>query len=166
MAELAMVALTKVGVSAAAAKTIGTIASVGMTAASAFSSISAGRQEAASLKLQSRQSLVNAKLERQEGRRKALEITDRLNSDLASQNALFSARGQLTGEGSAQAARSKSIENASRDIDLARFDSEIAGLNAEQRASNARSDAKAAKKKGIFDAIDTVASYKRPSLVG
>jgi hypothetical protein len=51
-------------------------------------------------------------------------------------------------------------ESATKDIDLARFNTDMNALNAEQRAANARSDASAAKQQGIFDAISTVSSFK------
>lgn len=160
MAELAVMAATGLGASAGTAATIGTIASVGLTAASAFSSIQAGSQQAAGLRIQARQAELNARAERLEGKRQAAAIRDQLESDLASQNALFAARGVLQGEGSAEAARVVSQENASRDIDLARFNTDINALNAEQRAANLRADAKAAKSAGIFEGISTIASFK------
>lgn len=166
MAELAILAATSLGASAGTAATIGTIASVGLTAASAFGSIQAGKQEAAALNLQARQADLNARTERLEGKRQALQIEEQLNRDLASQNALFAARGGLQGEGSAAAAEAISRERATQDIDLARFNTDIAALNAEQRASNARSNAKAAKQQGIFDAITTVAGFSAPSVPG
>ena len=160
MAELAVMAATSLGASASAAATIGTIASVGLTAASAFSSLSAGNQQAASLNLQARQAGLNAQAERLEGRRQALAIQDQLDRDLASQNALFAARGVLQGEGSAEAAAQTAKDNATKDIDLARFNTDMNALNAEQRGANARADASAAKSQGIFDAISTVGSFK------
>lgn len=166
MAELAVMALTSAGASAATASTIGTVLSVGMTAASAFGSIQAGQQEAASLNLQAKQSDLNARAERLEGKRQARELQDQLNRDLASQNAIFAARGSLQGEGSSAAASDAARDNANEDIDNALFNSEIAALNAEQRASNARSDASAAKKKGILGAAQTVGSYKKPTFFG
>lgn len=162
MAELAIMAATSLGASAGTAATIGTIASVGLTAASAFSSLQAGNAEASSLKLQARQSDLNARAERLQGRQQALAISERLSQDLASQNALFGARGQLSGEGSAEAAREKAKSNASSDIKAAQFNSELTALSAEQRSSNARSDATAAKSGGVFDAIKAVGSFKAP----
>lgn len=160
MAALAPVLLTKLGVAAGTASTIGTVLNVGLTAASAFSSISAGNQQAAGLELQARQADANARLERIQGREEALRIQDQLERDLSSQNALFGARGVLEGEGSAQAAQDEAGRNASRDIDLALFNSDIAALNAEQRASNARANASSAKSSGVFGAIKSFSSFK------
>lgn len=159
------------GVFAPAAGTLASISltsavGAGLTAASAFSSIQAGQQQADALKIQARQSGLNARTERLEGRRQSLQIQDQLERDLASQNALFAARGVLQGEGSAEAAKEEATRQATRDIDLARFNTDIAALNAEQRAANARADASAAKKQGIFDAIGTISTFKKPSLVG
>lgn len=147
---------------AATAGTIGTIASVGLTAASAFSSIQAGQAESQSLKIQARQADLNARTSRLEGKRQSLAIQEKLDADLASQNALFGARGVLQGEGSAAAAADKAKDNASRDINLALFNADIDALSAEQRSANSRTDASAAKAGGIFDAIQTVGSFKLP----
>lgn len=163
MAELAVMALTTAGVSAGTAATIGTVMQVGLTAASAFSSIKAGRQEAAGLEIQAKQAGLNARQERLEGKRQALQLQGNLDRDLASQNAMFGARGILQGEGSAAAAEATSRTNATRDIDAARFGADIAALNAEQRASNYRSEAKAAKAKGYMDALGTLGSFAAPS---
>jgi hypothetical protein len=160
MAELAVMALTSAGVSAGTAATIGTIASVGMTAASAFGAINAGKAEAQSLKIQARQSDLSAQATRLEGRRQALSLEKNLQADLASQNAIFGARGILAGEGSALAAEQESKRAATRDIDLARFGTEIDALGSEQSASNARSDASAAKSAGMMKALGAVADFK------
>lgn len=125
---------------------------VAVAAVSAVSSISAGQQQARALKTQARQADLNAQAEKLAGRREALEIENKLAQDLASQNALFAARGTLQGEGSSLAAQETAQENASKDIDLALFNSEIASLNAKQRAANARSDASAAKTQGYLNA--------------
>lgn len=167
MAELAVTAATGLGASAATASTIATVASVGLTAASAFSSIQAGNQQAAGLQLQARQAELNARAERLRGRQQATLIQEQLNKDLASQNAIFAARGVLQGEGSAEAAQETAKANASRDIDLARFNADQAAFSAEQRASNARSDASAARTGGFISALDTVSSYRSiPSFGG
>lgn len=166
MAELAIMAGTAAGASAGTAATIGTIASIGLTAASAFSSLQAGKQQAAGLEIQARQSGLNARTERLQGKQEAMAIQENLNRDLASQNALFSARGALQGEGSAEAARVTAQNNATRDIDLARFNADIGALSAEQRGANARADASSAKRQGMFDAAGTLASFKNPSAPG
>jgi len=162
MAELALLA-TAVGSGTAAAGGIGatlsTIASVGLTAASAFSSISAGNEQAASLNLQARQSTLNARAERLEGKRQSLAISEQLSRDLASQNALFGARGVLQGEGSSLAASQKAKENASADIKAAQFNADIAALSAEQRAANARSEASTAKSSGVIGAVKALGNF-------
>lgn len=160
MAMLLPAALTAVGVSASTAATIGTIASVGLTAASAFSSIQAGNAESANLKVQARQADLNARTDALRGKQEAAAISDQLNRDLASQNALFGARGLVQSEGSAQAAQEVSRLNASRDIDLARFDAETAAANSKQQSANLKSDAKAAKKSGFLQAVNTISGFK------
>lgn len=152
---------------------------VAVTAVSVVSTISAGQQQAAALKTQARQADLNAKAETLEGRRQALEIENKLAQDLASQNALFAARGTLQGEGSSLAAQETAQENASKDIDLALFNSDIASLNAQQRGANARADASAAKTQsylsagqtalsgyGTYQTKTSVPTGRKPSLVG
>lgn len=140
--------------------TAGSLLTGGLTAASAFSSIQSGNQQSAALNMQARQSTLNAGFERLEGRRQSLAIQEQLERDLSSQNALFAARGTLQGEGSSLAAKETAKRNASNDIDLALFNSDIAGLNAEQRASNSKLNAAAKKTEGGVEALRTVSGYK------
>lgn len=147
---------------ASAAGTAGSFLSIGLTAASAFGSLSSGQQQASSLNLQARQADLNARTEKLEGKRKSLALQEQLDRDLASQNALFATRGILQGEGSALAAEEKARENATSDINLAVFGSDIAAGNAQQRGSNLRADATAAKSKGRFDALTTIGGLKFP----
>lgn len=150
---------------AASLGSVGTL-SVGLTAASAFGSIQAGNAQAASLNLQSQQAALNSRIERLQGRQQATLIKDQLNSDLASQNAIFGARGLLQGEGTAQAAEEKARLNASQSIDNAKFNSEVSALNAEQRASNLKSEASSAKTAGFTNAVRTVSNFRKVPLIG
>lgn len=160
MAEIAIMVATKVGASAAAASTVGTIAQVGLTAAGALSSLSAGNQQSAAFKLQSQQAELNARAERLKGRQQALNIQSQLDQDLASQNAIFAARGQLAGEGSAAAASSAARDIATANIKQAQFGADISALNAEQRAANLRSEAKSARTGGIVGAAQVLSGFK------
>lgn len=165
MAELAVMALSAAGVGASTASTIGTVLSVGLTAAGAFGSLQAGEVQSQSLNIQARQAGLNSRIEQLEGKRQAARLQEQLNKDLASQNALFASRGILEGEGSALAAREAAKENATKDIDLARFNADIASLSSDQRAANLRSDAKAAKTQGRIGAVKAVSGFKRIPLV-
>lgn len=160
MAELAVMALTSAGVSAGTAATIGTIASVGLTAASAFSSIQAGNAEASSLNVSAQQAALSSKQERLRFKQESAAIQNNLIENLASQNAMFGARGMISSEGSALAAQETSRINAAKDIDLARFDTEVVASNYDQQSSNLRSEAKAAKSKGFTDAIGTLSGLQ------
>lgn len=160
MAELAILAATAAGASAGTAATIGTITSIGLTAASAFSAISAGQAESADLKIQARQATLSSKQETLRGKQTALAIQDRLTQDLASQNALFGARGMIASEGSAEAAREVSKINAGRDIDLARFDADIAAGNFDQQSANLKAQASNAKTQGFVNAFDTLSGLQ------
>lgn len=160
MAELALMAAGSLGATGGALSTIGTLAQVGLTAASAFSSLQAGGAEAAAQEVAARQAGLNARVEGLRGRQDALDIQRQLSRDLASQNALFAARGGLLGEGSAGAARDIAKERASQNIDTALFNANIAQGNAEQRAINARAEGRAAKRAGVFGAVTSLADFK------
>lgn len=126
------------------------------TAASAYGQIQAGRQEKAALDLQARQSDLAARQEKLRGKQQAQLIRDQLSRDLASQNALFAARGGLAGEGSAQAARGAATTEASRDIRIAQFD---AGQRTTQKlieADQYRAEGSAAQLIGVSRAIGTI----------
>lgn len=167
MAELAVMAATTLGATKTAAATVGTIASVGLTAASAFGSVSAGQQQQQALDIQSQQSQLNARVERLKGREQALQVRRNLDRELASQNALFAARGQLQGEGTSAAAEKVSRERATESIENARFNTEISAGNAQNRAAIARSEGRAARSAGTFGAIRAVGTFRRPpSLTG
>lgn len=156
---MAIGAVSSAGV-AGTVGTIGSVLSLGLTAASAFGSMQAGKQEAAAFNLQSDQATLNARMERLSGKQQAKDIQGQLDRDLASQNALFAARGVLAGEGSAAAARDVAKATASESISRAQFGAEIGALNAEQRASLSRSKASSAKSAGVTRALGTIASYK------
>lgn len=130
---------------------------VAVATVSAVSAVAAGQQQAQSLKLQSKQAALNAEAEGLEGRRQSLEIQDSLARDLASQNALFGARGILEGEGSAAAAADTARANATSDIENALFNTELNKQSALQRSANLKSDASAAKASGFLKAGEAVA---------
>lgn len=108
--------LVSAGMSAGTASTIGTLLSVG----SAISSIAGGFQGDAVSKMQARQAELAARQEELKGRETAATIRRQLNASLASQNAIFAARG-IAPSGTTQTIANESASAAARDIDIARF---------------------------------------------
>jgi len=149
MAELMIIG----GLAAGGGATAGLTGLIGGTAIGG-SLVSAFSQKKA-FDMQARQSEFNAKLERLEGRRQSLDISRQLERDLASQNALFAARGGGAGEGSALAVAGESRSAASEAIDNARFNASVGALGREQQASNLKAQGKAALIKGVTDVAIT-----------
>jgi hypothetical protein len=145
---------------------LGTLLTAGMTAVSAFGQIQAGRQQQSLMSLQANQAELNARMEMNKGREQSLIIRDQLDRDLASQNAIFSARGTLQGEGSALAAVDQSKENATRDLEVARFGSELSAESSRLRAAQYKFEGKVAKRDGYTNAFNTVANSKSFSTLG
>lgn len=100
----------------AALPSIGTVLSAG----SAISSIMGGQQGAAVSKMQSQQAQLAARQEELKGRETAASIRRNLSASLASQNAIFAARG-IAPSGTPMTIANESKSAAARDIDLARF---------------------------------------------
>lgn len=115
----------------AALPSAGTLLSVG----SAASSIMGGSQGAAVSKMQARQAELSARQEELKGREQAAQIRRQLSASLASQNAIFAARGINPTMGTPRVLSQESASQAARDIDITRF-------GAAQSAGALRSQAK------------------------
>lgn len=139
---------------------IGTLLSIGQTAASAFGQIQAGRLEQQTLNLQARQSELAARQEALRGKKQALEINKQLSRDLASQNAIFSARGVLTGEGSAEAAMGAATQEAQDAIDLAMFGASQSATAQRLQGQQYRLAGSSARRAGFTRAFDTISSSR------
>lgn len=162
-------ALATAGGAATAGTVAGATASVSLgstlltgllTAASAFGQIRAGQQQQQLMNLQAQQAELNARLEEQKGRAQSLAIKNQLDRDLASQSAIFSARGTLQGEGSALAASDVSKANAAADIETAKTGAAFASESDRLRAAQYRAEGNAARVGGLFKAFDTVTSSR------
>lgn len=138
----------------------GSLLSLGLTGASAFGQIAAGNSSASILNLQAQQAELNARMQGIKGREEALTIKRQLDKDLASQNALFSARGVLQGEGSALAASKTAKANAKADLEVAQFGAEMGSESDKLRASQYRTEAKVARKSGRTEALNTIAGSR------
>lgn len=116
-----------IGPVTAAASGLGTISTIGsfvsplLTVGSALSSVAGGMQGAAVSKAQSRQAELAARQEELRGREQADKIRRGLSASLASQNAIFAARGISPYTGTPQTIAGQSATQASYDIDIARF---------------------------------------------
>lgn len=143
-----------------------TLFSAVLTGASAFSQMRAGNMQASLYNMQAQQSLMSARMESLKGRQQALQIREKLERDLASQNATFAARGMLSGEGSALAASEKSQANAESDINIATFGAEMGSESEKMQAAQYGISAKSAKKSGVIDAMGTISDSKSISKIG
>ena len=116
-----------IGPVTAAASGLGTLSTVGsllsplMTIGSAVGQISSGMQQSAIYKAQAQQYQLAAKQEELRGREQADRIRRSLQANLASQNAIFSARGIATGMGTPVTLARKSMTEAGADIETAMF---------------------------------------------
>lgn len=144
----------------------GTLLSGLMTGAAAFGQVSAGNNSAALMNLNAQQADLNARMETIKGREQALTIKTQLNKDLASQNALFSARGVLQGEGSALAANAVSKKNAQADLDVAKFGADTGSESDKLRAAQDRIEAATARKSGKTEALNTLANSRAVQNIG
>ena len=160
MAETLLLAA---GASAGTASTVGTILSVGMTAASAFGAISGGQQENTAYKAQAKQSELAARAEELRGRDQAVKIRNNLQATLASQNAAFAARGISLNSGTPVNLGNVSKTQASQDVQTAQFGSGMAAEAERGTAAQQRMSGKAAVTKGYMNAASTI--YKGASLL-
>lgn len=134
----------------------GTLLQGALTGASAFSQVSAGKSTAGLMTLNAQQAELNAQMETLKGRESALTIKAQLNKDLAGQNALFSSRGVLQGEGSSLAAQSLSKKNATADLNVAQLGADVGSESDRLRAAQYRTEGKTAIQTGNSDALATV----------
>lgn len=161
--ETVLFTLPSISGAAGTAVTAGSLLSTVGTAASVFGQISAGRQQSAIASAQAHQYELAARQEELKGREQADNIRRSLQSSLASQRAIFSARGINPTSGTPARLAGESSTAAARDIDIARFG---AGQQAEQLRSTAaqvRLEGKAARSGSYMGAVSTLGKY---SLVG
>ena len=160
MAEMLILAATTAGASAGTAATIGTVASsVGtiLSVGSAVSSIAGGMQANQTAKIQARQLELAGRQEELKGRDDAVRIKQRLNAALASQNAIFGARG-LAPSGTPTILRSEASNQASQDIELARFNAGQSASAMRTQALQVKQDGKGELLKGFGSAATSVYS--------
>lgn len=161
MAEALVPVFTAAGASASTLATVGSVSSLlsaGMTAASVFGQISGGGQQAAIAKAQAQQYELAAKQEELKGREQADNIRRSLQASLASQRAIFGARGIAQGSGTVRRLASESMTAASRDIDIARFGAGQQAGALRSQGAQARIEGSAARTAGYMGAVKTLSS--------
>jgi hypothetical protein len=104
---------------------VGSLISGGLTAASAFGSVMGGYQQNNTYKAQTAQSELAAKTEELKGREQADKIRRSLQATLASQNAIFSARGISLSSGTPVNIGNVSRSEAAMDVENAQFGADI-----------------------------------------
>jgi len=129
-----------------------------MTASSAFGQYQSGIMEKRILDIQARQSQISARQELLRGKQQARLIKSQLDKDLASQNAIFGARGLLSGEGSADAAYLEASRNATDDINIALLGADQAYNAKTLESQQYRIEGKAAKSMGRSKALSTIST--------
>lgn len=123
-----------------------------LNAASAFGAISGGLQQAAISKAQAQQYQLQARQEELRGREEADRIRRTLQANLATQNAIFSARGISPNSGTPVTLGTASRTAASRDIETAQFNASQAAGASRSRAAQSRIEGSAAKTAGYTTA--------------
>lgn len=121
------------------------------TLVSVGGSIMGGQQGAAVSKMQARQSELAARQEELKGRETAATIRRNLSASLASQNAIFAARG-IAPSGTPMTIANESKSAAARDIDIARFGSEQSAGALRTQAQQYQIEGSAKKVGGFADA--------------
>lgn len=107
------------GSAMAIGETVGGVGSL-LSFGSAAGSILGGFQGQATSNMQARQAELSAKQEELKGRETAATIRRQLSSSLASQNAIFAARG-INPNGMTRTIANESSSQAARDINIAQF---------------------------------------------
>lgn len=144
---------------AGAASTIGTgfsLLSGITTIAGAAGQAQAGRLQAQQFEMQAQQNELNSRIETLNAEEKANEIRRTLLENTGSANAMFAARGIGLGSGTPAQARVTAANNASINIDKARFGGTIASNEKILQASQNRISAKSAKLSGYASAGSTL----------
>lgn len=119
---------------------------------SALGSIAGGFSDNSAYKAQAKQQALQARAEEIKGKQQANAIQDNLRRTLAAQNAAFAARGISPQSGSPVVLGRESREAAMNDIDVARFNSEMASMQGYQQAAQTKSKGKSALYSGILNA--------------
>ena len=124
---------------------------------SAFGQVQSGMQQAAVFKGQSRQYELAARQEELRGREQADRIRRSLQANLASQNAIFAARGVAPTSGSAVGIANRSRTEAGLDIENTMFNAGQSSYQQRAQAQQAKMQGSAARTSGYMKAAQTFA---------
>lgn len=158
---------------ASAGGVAGGIASVGtamggisslLSVGSAIGQVSSGMQQSAIYKAQAQQYQLAAKQEELRGREQADRIRRSLQATLASQNAIFSARGIATGTGTPVTLARKSMTEAGADIEAAMFSAGQSAGALRSQAAQSKISASSAMTSGFTGAAEKL--YKNRDAFG
>ena len=165
MVETLILAGLNAGVigSAGAAVAIGQATSligVASTAFGAVGSVMGGQQQAAVSAAQARQEMLSARQEELKGREEGDKIRRALSVSLASQNAIFSARGISTAGGTPLTLAGVSSTAAARDIETAQFNAGQAAASRRSQAAQFGIEGRAARTAGFTNAATSLFGAK------
>lgn len=147
-----------IGPVTAAASGLGTLSTFGsilspiMTIGSALGQVSSGMQQSAVYKAQAQQYQLAAKQEELKGREQADRIRRSLQANLASQNAIFGARGISTKSGTPVTLARQSMTEAGADIETAMFNAGQGAGALRSQATQSKISANSAKMAGYTGA--------------
>lgn len=122
-------------------------------AAEIITPVIAGREQEKQFIFEAREKQTQARLEGLRAKERVRSINEQLESDIASANALFAARGITTGSGTSRGVLSKISQQASRDIEATQFGGLANQIQLRRQALNLRRTGKAAKAAGILQGI-------------
>lgn len=132
----------------------GSLLSTGLGVLSAGMDVFGGMQQGSAYKAQARQQELSARAEELKGKQQALQIRDNLRRTIAAQNAAFAARGISPQTGTPVVLGRESREAAMNDIDLARFNGDIAAMQGRAQAQQTRSAGRTSMRGGFISAIE------------
>lgn len=164
MAESLILAGLNAGAySVGTATTLSTVASVlspALSIVSAAGQISSGMQQSSIYKAQAQQYQLAAKQEELRGREQADRIRRSLQANLASQNAIFGARGISIKSGTPVTLARKSMTEAGADIEAAMFNAGQGAGTLRSQAAQSKISASSAKMAGFTGAATSLYGNK------
>lgn len=122
------------------------------TGISVFGELAGGISDSYAYKAQAKQQQLQARAEEIKGKQQANAIRENLRRTIASQNAAFAARGISPQSGTPVVLGRESRAAAMNDIDIARFNSDIASMQGYAQAQQTKAKAKTALYSGVVRA--------------
>lgn len=145
-------AAASAGAAAGGFGSLATIASIGSTVIGGLASMASGSARKAALDAQAFDEESRATQETITGRQDALQAMQKLNQDLAKVTVAGYASG-LQGDGSIQAAQNEAVRVGEGNMNMARLNANYMSAARRGQARQLREEGSAARKEGIFGAI-------------